>query len=568
MKIKTLQRDAGASTQRECSGDLRRTARNLNPTYHPMQRAREYTRAVTAAKMERMFAQPLIAGNLRNINNGGTFGHMDAVTCTALSRKALSPLVSGAADGQVQLWDLQTRQSVAMVCLQNAHHRAVTGVVFDTRGQGFYSCSDDGLVHKWSLHANNDNSTQQDLDSKPSASIKSRHVSSSSSSSQEQQQQQPTHVPVATWRCNGSFKSIDQSWIGEDRFATASDEAVQIWSPERGTAIQTHADLWGSGGGDTVTTVRFHPIEPHLLAHVTADRGIGLHDLRTSRALKKTVLHMRSNDLQWNPMEPMNFVVANEDYNAHLFDMRKLNQPTRICKGHTAACMSVSWSPTGREFVTGSYDKTMRIFNVLKDGAGQARDVYHTKRMQRVFCVNYTLDNKFIVSGSDEGNIRLWKARASEPLGGGPSNSSQLLPREEAAMRYRSTLIQRYQHLPDVRKITKSRKLPKVIRNQTAQARIMKESADRKQANRVKYNNSSSSTSTSHSSNCNHKKRPPPSAASAAAAAAQAAAEADGGSSNQRDKQKAANINEQTTTKKPKHTFVSERKKIVVKEVD
>jgi hypothetical protein len=90
MKIKTLQRDHGASTERECSGDLRRMARNLNPTYHPMQRAREYTRAVTAAKMERMFAQPLIAGNLRGAGAHG-HGHMDAVTCSAISRKSLFP---------------------------------------------------------------------------------------------------------------------------------------------------------------------------------------------------------------------------------------------------------------------------------------------------------------------------------------------------------------------------------------------------------------------------------------------------------------------------------------------
>jgi DDB1- and CUL4-associated factor 13 len=311
MKIKTLQRDPGASTARECKGDLRRMARNLNPTYHPMQRAREYTRAVTAAKMERMFAQPLIAGNLRGSGNGNTGAHMDAVTCSAISRKSLSPLVSGAADGQVQLWDLATRTSVA-VCLENAHRRAVTSVVFHQSGQGFYSCSDDGLVHKWSLHANNDNSEAADPTSSTTTTTGSRPTTKLRSAVSQQQQSTPTptHVPVATWRCNGSFKSMDQSWIGDDRFATASDEAVQIWSPERGTAVQTHSDLWGSGGADTVTTVRFHPIEPHLLACCTADRGIGLIDLRTAKAMKKTILHMRSNDLQWNPMEAMNFVVA------------------------------------------------------------------------------------------------------------------------------------------------------------------------------------------------------------------------------------------------------------------
>ena len=43
--------------------------------------------------------------------------------------------------------------------------------------------------------------------------------------------------------------------------------------------------------------------------------------------------------------------------------------------------------------------------------------MYHTKRMQHVICVRWSADNKYILSGSDEMNIRLWKADASEKLG-------------------------------------------------------------------------------------------------------------------------------------------------------
>jgi WD repeat and SOF domain-containing protein 1 len=186
---------------------------------------------------------------------------------------------------------------------------------------------------------------------------------------------------------------------------------------------------------------------------------------------------MRSNDLQWNPMEPMNFCVANEDYQAYMFDMRKLDEPTRIFKGHTDAVMSVSWSPTGREFATGSYDRTVRIFQA---NGGTSRDIYHTKRMQRVFTVQYSMDNTFIISGSDDSNLRLWKARASESLG-------QKTAREEASLQYRGALIKRFQHVPEVKQIHSSRKVPKVIKKQIAQSVIMKESADRKHANRVKY---------------------------------------------------------------------------------
>lgn len=37
--------------------------------------------------------------------------------------------------------------------------------------------------------------------------------------------------------------------------------------------------------------------------------------------------------------------------------------------------------------------------------------------MQHVICVKWTSDSKYIMCGSDEMNIRLWKANASEKLG-------------------------------------------------------------------------------------------------------------------------------------------------------
>lgn len=76
--------------------------------------------------------------------------------------------------------------------------------------------------------------------------------------------------------------------------------------------------------------------------------------------------------------------------------------------------MDLDYSPTGQEIVTGSYDRTLRIF---KSTSGHSREIYHTKRMQRIFAVKYSMDSKYVLSGSDDGNIRLWKADASEKLG-------------------------------------------------------------------------------------------------------------------------------------------------------
>ena len=55
--------------------------------------------------------------------------------------------------------------------------------------------------------------------------------------------------------------------------------------------------------------------------------------------------------------------------------------------------MDVDFAPTGREFVAGGYDRSVRIFG---HAAGHSRDVYHTKRMQRVFCVRFSGDASYV----------------------------------------------------------------------------------------------------------------------------------------------------------------------------
>ena len=439
MKIKAMSRSAQAST-RECIGDIKKVTRNINPEAQPFQKAREYTRAVNAAKLDRMFAKPFIAG---------LEGHSDGIMATCRSRHSLRPFVSGGADGSVMVWDLASRRN--MQVYNNAHNGWVTGLV-ECGGNSvvgsfqdvpsFYSCGTDGFVKLWKFHGSDDG------------------------------------LPINTWRYDegGSFKSIDHSWEDNNNFATASDHAVEIWDSNRSAPVQTFTKLWGE---DSVNVVRYNPAERCLLAHCSSDRGIGLHDVRsnTITGLKKVILTMRSNCLEWNPMEPQKFVVGNEDFNCYSFDMRNLSEPCMIHKGHVGAVLSVAWSPTGREFVSGSYDKTIRIFNFQQ---GTAREIYHTKRMQRVFSVNYSADTRYVISGSDDTNLRIWKARASEKIG-------QMTAREEKARNYRSTLVKKFSHMPEVKKIVKHRRVPKLVKKQTNIAQIQKESAKRKQNNRVKH---------------------------------------------------------------------------------
>merc|ERR1712240_189939 len=171
------------------------------------------------------------------------------------------------------------------------------------------------------------------------------------------------------------------------------------------------------------------------------------------------------------------FTAANEDYNLYTFDVRKLDRPVNVLLDHTAAVIDVDYSPTGRELVSGSYDKTVRIWAT---DMGRSREIYHTKRMQRLSTVAWSLDNKFIVSGSDEMCLRLWEARASEKLG-------IMRDRERVALQYAEKLKEKYAQHPQISRISRHRQVPKHVKNASAELRTIKESRGKKEANRRKH---------------------------------------------------------------------------------
>ncbi|KAF9591944.1 hypothetical protein IFM89_010302 [Coptis chinensis] len=166
----------------------------------------------------------------------------------------------------------------------------------------------------------------------------------------------------------------------------------------------------------------------------------------------------------------VSFLLANEDCNCYSYDARKLDEAKCVHEDHVSAVMDIDYSPTGREFVTGSYDRSVRIFQY---NGGHSREIYHSKRMQRVFSVKFSCDGTYVISGSDDSNLRLWKAEASEQLG-------ILLPRERKKHEHDEAVKNRYKHLPGVKRIMRHRHLPKSTYNAVVMRRTMIEAQRKK----------------------------------------------------------------------------------------
>ncbi|KAJ7552676.1 hypothetical protein O6H91_06G118500 [Diphasiastrum complanatum] len=407
MKVKVISRSEDDFT-RERRQDLQKVFRNLDPSLHPQEKAHEYVRALNAVKLEKVFAKPFL---------GALSGHTDSVSSMAKSPRRLNCIISGSMDGEIRLWDIAYRRTI---CHYSGHKGPVRGVAVSSGGDRLVSCGDDCTVRLW-------------------------HIPTSTGG-------EPSSVgndvaePVATYQGKNAFRGVDHRW-SSNIFATVGAQ-VDIWDHNRSEPISSFS--WGT---DTVISVRFNPAEPDVLATTASDRSICLYDLRMSTPLRKVVMQTRTNSVAWNPREALNFTAANEDCNCYSYDMRKLGFATCIHKDHVSAVMDIDYSPTGREFVTGSYDRTVRIFTY---NGGHSREVYHAKRMQRVFCVKFSGDATYVLSGSDDTNIRLWKAQAAEQLG-------VLLPREKKKHAYLKAVKERFKHLPEIKRIDRHRHLPKPI---------------------------------------------------------------------------------------------------------
>lgn len=354
--------------------------------------------------MERMFAAPFI-GQLG-------VGHVDGVYSMAKDPGSLERFASGSGDGVVKVWDLTSREEVWQA---RAHENVVRGMCW-TPDRKLLSCATDKTVKVWDPYNSEKDNT-----------------------------------PLTTYHGQGAFTDITHH-RDHSSFA-ASSSAISIYDLSRPASGPSQVLRWPTST-DTITAVSFNQTETSILASAALDRALVLYDLRTSSSISKVVLRLASNAISWNPMEAFNFAAANEDHNIYIFDMRKMDRALNVLKDHVAAVMDVEFSPTGEELVSASYDRSIRLWNRDR---GHSRDIYHTKRMQRVFSARFTADNNYVLSGSDDGNIRLWRTNAS-------SRSGIKSARQRQKLEYDQALIKRYSHMPEIRRIKRHRHLPKTVK--------------------------------------------------------------------------------------------------------
>lgn len=248
MKVKTINRNENEYTK-ERSEDVQKVHRNLDPVLHPFEKAKEYTRALNAAKTERMFAKPFLC----------SLTHDEAVYSLAKNPKRLNCMLAGCGDGIIKLWDVAERRcapldtsfspsknTAADVCSASlplapprltctapcrclrrlvGHTREVKGLAIAPDGESAVSCSADCTIKLWKV---------------PHAPFEAGGV-------------QADAAPVAEYVGKNAFLGVDYH-AQANRFATCGSD-VSIWDAAHSDPIHTFS--WGD---DSVLSVKFNPV--------------------------------------------------------------------------------------------------------------------------------------------------------------------------------------------------------------------------------------------------------------------------------------------------------------------
>jgi WD40 repeat protein len=90
-----------------------------------------------------------------------------------------------------------------------------------------------------------------------------------------------------------------------------------------------------------------------------------------------------------------------------------VNWPTiqNVIEGHTDEVDSVAFSPDGKHIVSGSHDKTIRVWDAVTGDIVSGPFEGHTSAVNSVA---FSPDGKYIVIGSDDKTIRVWDANSSD----------------------------------------------------------------------------------------------------------------------------------------------------------
>lgn len=126
--------------------------------------------------------------------------------------------------------------------------------------------------------------------------------------------------------------------------------------------------------------MQYHPIAKSFIGTVSDDQTLQIVDIRQGETNKAVLVAKRGhldaiNALGFNPNSDVLVATASADKTIGIWDLRNVKEKVHTLEGHNDAVTSLSWHPTEAGILgSGSYDRRIIFWDLSRVGEEQLPD--------------------------------------------------------------------------------------------------------------------------------------------------------------------------------------------------
>ncbi|KDQ58712.1 hypothetical protein JAAARDRAFT_193243 [Jaapia argillacea MUCL 33604] len=290
-------------------------------------------------------------------------GQSDPVSCVAISPDERY-IATGSNDQTVRLWETSGPSDLPLRSFQG-HSRLVSSVAFSPDGAQIVSGSWDSTLRLWDVTTG-------------------------------------TQVRVLKGH-SSEVNSVAFSFHGTHILSASSDQTVQVWNATKGSVLRRHT---GHTAGATVVVSSF---DGSRLASGSVDCSVRLWDSAKplSREPERDVVYSVA-------LSTDRTRIASGFRNsrtAMVWDTSSF-ECVQVLGGHTGAVNAIAFSGDGDHIATGSFDNSIRLWNLKRGGFRRA----FTGHEDCVSAISFSPGGDLILSGSWDHSVRLWNRRSGQQV--------------------------------------------------------------------------------------------------------------------------------------------------------
>lgn len=176
--------------------------------------------------------------------------------------------------------------------------------------------------------------------------------------------------------------------------------------------------------------MQYHPIVKHWIGTVSDDLTLQIIDVRRPDTTKAAVVardgHSDAiNALSFNPRTEFLIATASADKTIGIWDMRNLKQKIHTLEGHVDAVTSLAWHPTEISILgSGGYDRRVLFWDLSRAGEEQTPEdeedgppellFMHGGHTNHLADFSWNLNDHWLVCSAAEDNLlQIWKVADS-----------------------------------------------------------------------------------------------------------------------------------------------------------